>query len=98
MAPHLGSPAAATAIVAWSLFWTVVLSANTYALPIDFFGPNRAATGVSLLTASYGLMQAVLSPAIGAMVDRAGFGPVCAAVAVLPLVGIAIIDKTRGRS
>jgi len=98
LAPHLGSPAAATAIVAWSLFWTVVLSSNTYALPIDYFGPGRAATGVSILTASYGLMQAVLSPVIGALVDRAGFGPVCAVVAVLPLMGIAVVDRTRGRS
>ena len=98
LAPHLGSPAAATGIVAWSLFWTVVVSANMYALPVDYFGPGRAATGVSLLTASYGLMQAVLSPAIGWLVDKAGFGPVCAIVAVLPLVGIAIVDRTRGRA
>jgi MFS-type transporter involved in bile tolerance (Atg22 family) len=98
LAPYLGSPAAATGVVAWSLFWTVVLSSNTYALPIDYFGPGRAATGVSLLTASYGLMQAVLSPAVGALVDKAGFGPVCALVAVLPLVGIAVVDRTRGGS
>jgi MFS transporter, ACS family, hexuronate transporter len=98
LAPLATSPALATGVIGWSLFWTVVMSANTYALPIDFFGPGRAATGVSLLTASYGLMQAVLSPAIGAMVDRAGFSAVCAVIAVLPLLGVAVIDRTRGRS
>ena len=98
LAPQLPTPLAATAVIAWSLFWTVALSSNTYALPIDYFGAGRAATGVSMLTASYGLMQAVLSPAIGAMVDRIGFGAVCAVVAVLPLAGIAIVDRSRGRS
>jgi MFS transporter, ACS family, hexuronate transporter len=98
LAPQLGSPAAATAVIAWSLFWTVVMSANTYALPIDYFGPGRAATGVSLLTASYGLMQAVLSPGIGWLVDKAGFAPVCAIIALLPLAGMAIVDRTRGEA
>jgi hypothetical protein len=39
-------------------------------------------------------MQTVLSPAIGAVVDRAGFTPVCVGVAVLPLLGVWLLDRT----
>jgi len=90
--PLMPSPGLATALISLSFFWTLVLSTNLYALPIDLFGAGRAAFGVSALTCSYGLMTALLSPTIGAVVDRVGFTPVCVAVSVLPLAGVGLLN------
>jgi hypothetical protein len=81
--------------VCWSFFWSVALSVNLYALPLDYFGASRAATGVAALTAGYGFMQTILSPWVGRMVDRYGFSPVCAALSVLPLVSWIVLRATR---
>jgi len=90
--PLMPSPGLATALISLSFFWTLVLSTNLYALPIDLFGAGRAAFGVAALTCSYGLMTALLSPTIGAVVDRVGFTPVCVAVSVLPLAGVGLLN------
>lgn len=89
--PLTPTPGLATALISLSFFCTLVLSTNLYALPIDLFGAGRAAFGVAALTCSYGLMTALLSPAIGAVVDRVGFTPVCVAVSVLPLAGVGML-------
>jgi len=89
--PHIASPALATAAICWSFFWSLVVSVNLYALPIDVFGPERAAFGVSGLTFAYGAMQTVLSTLIGDWIDRFGFGPVCGLIAVLPLAATAVL-------
>jgi MFS transporter, ACS family, hexuronate transporter len=81
----------ATAAVSISAFWALGATSNLYALPIDLFGPGRAALGVSALTSAYGLMQAPMSVAIGAIVDRAGFHVVFLSVAALPLIGVVIL-------
>ena len=75
--PLMPTPALAAALISFSFFWCLAISTNLYAMPIDFFGAGHAAFGVSILTASYGLMQTVLSPLIGAMVDHFGFPMVC---------------------
>ena len=85
--PLMPSPALAVAAISASFFWSLCSSTNLYALPIDLFGPARAAFGVSALTFAYGLMQAFLSPTIGAIVDHVGFPTVCVAGSVLPLAG-----------
>jgi ACS family hexuronate transporter-like MFS transporter len=94
-APHLPSTALVTAAVCWSFFWSVAMSVNLYALPLDYFGAARAATGVSALTSAYGFMQTFLSPWIGRMVDHYGFSPVCAVLAVLPLGAWIVLKATR---
>lgn len=95
--PVMPTTALTAAAISLSFFWTLSLSVNMYAMPIDWFGPSRAAFGVSALTCSYGLMQAFLSPVIGATVDHFGFNAVCLGIAVLPLAGIAILQAaTRG--
>jgi ACS family hexuronate transporter-like MFS transporter len=93
-APLVESTAIATGIICWSYFWIVAYSANTYSLPIDYFGPARAASGVAMLTAAYGLMQTVISPMVGSGVDRYGFGPVCAIIAVMPLAAYLVLKVT----
>ena len=86
----------AAAAISLSFFWTLTLSANLYPLPIDLWGPARAATGVAALTSAYGLMQTLVSPLIGTLVDRVGFTPVCVAIAALPLAGVFVLQKTLG--
>ncbi len=65
-------------------------------MPIDLFGPARAGFGVAALTFAYGMMQALLSPAIGGIVDRFGFDTVCLTMSALPLVGVGILATTTG--
>jgi len=64
---------------------SVVSSLNI--LPIDLFGPGRAAFTMSILGCSYSLMQALVSPLIGLSVDHFGFAAVCWAATILPLLG-----------
>jgi len=80
--------------ISLSAFWAICASTNLYAMPIDMFGPGRAAFGVSMLTSAYGLMQAGFSLGIGKIVDRVGFSTVCLAMAALPLIGVAILRVT----
>ena len=89
--PLMPSALLAAAAISASFFFCLSISTNLYAMPIDFFGAERAAFSVSILTCSYGLMQTFLSPLIGLMVDRLGFPSVCVAMSVLPLAGIAIL-------
>jgi ACS family hexuronate transporter-like MFS transporter len=89
--PLMPSPVLAVAAISVSFFFCLAISANFYVMPIDFFGARHAAFGVSILTCSYGLMQTVLSPLIGSMVDHLGFAPVCVGMAALPLAGVGIL-------
>jgi MFS family permease len=91
MMPNRGLAAVAVSV---SYFWTVCISTNLYALPIDLFGPRRAAFGVAVLTFAYGLFQFFVSPVIGAMVDHGRFTSVCVAMSALPLVGVWILQVT----
>ncbi len=97
-APLMPSTVLATAVICWSFFWSVALSVNVYAMPLDYFGAARAASSIAALTFAYGLMQTVLSPAIGGLIDSYGFGAVCALVAPLPLCGWAILQWTGSRA
>ena len=81
----------ATALISLSFFAAVAMSANIYAMPLDLFGSGRAAFAVSVLTASYGLMQTVVSPLFGRSIDAYGFGPVCGVCGVLPLLALALL-------
>lgn len=92
--PLLPHPALAAAAISLSFFWTLAISTNVYALPIDLFGPGNAGLSVAALTSSFGLMTAFLSPWIGSIVDRVGFAPVCAALSVMPLLGVALLRWT----
>jgi MFS transporter, ACS family, hexuronate transporter len=91
LVPLMPSPALAIAAISASFFWCLAISTNLYAMPIDWFGPGRAAFGVSIITCSFGLMSALISPVIGTVVDQFGFAPVCVVLAVMPIAGIAIL-------
>ena len=90
--PLMPTPGWAAAAIGLSFFWSVALTANTYVMPIDVFGPGRAAFGVGALTLGYGVMQTVTSPILGSVVDRYGFTPVCIGIALLPLIGMLFLQ------
>jgi len=98
LVPFAPGAGAATALICLSFFMAVAMSANIYAMPLDLFGASRAAFAVSVLTASYGLMQTVVSPLFGWMIDRYGFAPVCAISGTLPLASLALLVAVGRRT
>jgi MFS transporter, ACS family, hexuronate transporter len=93
--PWMPGPAWATAAISISFFAITAWSVNLYTMPLDAFGGRHAAFSVSLLTGAYGAMQTVISPLIGATIDKFGYGPVCIAGAILPLAAYGILARTR---
>jgi ACS family hexuronate transporter-like MFS transporter len=83
--PLMPSPGLATALICLSFFFCVSASVNIYALPLDLFGPGRAAFTVASLTCVYGLLQGGFSSVVGRVVESHGFFPVCLAAGVLPM-------------
>ncbi len=92
--PFMPNVILATTAISVSSFWAICVTTNLYAMPIDMFGPARAAFGVAALTFAYGLMQTVFSFAIGTVVDHVGFTAVCYSMAALPLLGVFILRAT----
>lgn len=97
LVPFSGSPLLAALCIGISYSCAAMMSVNLYALPLDLFGNERAAFASASLTGAYGLMQTIVSPAIGHVVDRHGFTPVCLAGALLPMAGVALLRLTRER-
>ena len=62
--PAAPTAAWACAGISVSIFAVSAFSVNTYTLPLDAFGGARAAFAVSMLVASYGVAQLVISPAL----------------------------------
>ncbi len=93
--PHLPNSYLAALAIGWGFFWTVAYSANLYALPIDYFGPERAGQAVAALTMGFGILQTVLSPWIGSIVKHGGFSRVCLVIAVMPLISYQVLRLTR---
>jgi ACS family hexuronate transporter-like MFS transporter len=89
--PLMPTVALAAAAISLSFFFTMALSVAVYALPLDLFGPARAGFSIAALTCALGLMQVVLLPLIGVMVDRGGFNAVCIGLAFTPLIGYGIL-------
>jgi MFS transporter, ACS family, hexuronate transporter len=89
--PILPSAGWATAAIGMSFFCTLCISINIYAMALDLFGTSHASFVFSLLTASYGLMQTVISPLIGSWVDHHSFNAICFLGALSPLCGVAIL-------
>ncbi len=86
LAPLCPTPLLATTVAAMSYFFTLAGSVNLYTIPVDIWGGQRAGTAISALVFAYGLLQTVISPLIGRMVDSFGYGPVCWMVAFPPIV------------
>jgi ACS family hexuronate transporter-like MFS transporter len=96
-APHMPGPGAAMAVASFSFFWCLAISSNMYALPQDLFGARRAGFGIAAITSAYGFLQIPFLPAVGWLVDRYGFNPVCMIAAFLPLAGWLLLRATALR-
>ena len=96
-APLLPSPALATAAISLSLFAVTCLSVNYYTIPLDLFGPGRAALSVAALTGSFGLMQAFIAPLIGRWSTGFGWSTVCFTLAALPLLSVGVLKLSLRR-
>lgn len=93
--PAAPTPAWAIAGISVSFFAVSAFSVNTYTLPLDTFGADRAAFAISMLVASYGAAQLVISPAFGALIDRYGYTPVTTFTAFTPLAACAVLWGMR---
>ena len=93
--PLLPSPAWSAAGISVSMFAVAAFSVNMYTMPLDTFGGAHAAFAVSILVAAYGGIQAVISPAFGALIDHHGFAPVCRIAAFTPLAAYGVLKWTE---
>jgi hypothetical protein len=75
----------ATAGISLSYFFSLAGSVNIYALPIDIYGAERSGMGIAALTASFGILQTVISPLIGQMGDHNLYAEVIW-IATIPLL------------
>jgi MFS transporter, ACS family, aldohexuronate transporter len=80
--------------ISLSFFAVAAFSVNMYTIPLDVFGAAHAAFSVSLLTASYGVMQAVVSPLFGWIIDQHGYAPICVGASITPLAAYAMLRWT----
>lgn len=93
--PYAPSPAWAAAGISLSIFAVSAFSVNMYSMPLDAFGGDRAAFAVSILVASYGAVQALISPAFGRIIDLYGYPPLAAVAALTPLAACAVLRGAR---
>jgi predicted MFS family arabinose efflux permease len=93
--PAAPTAAWAAAGISLSIFAVAAFSVNMYTLPLDVFSGGHAAFAVSCLVASYGAVQAVVSPAFGRLIDLYGYQPVTAIAAVMPLAAAAVLWGTK---
>ncbi len=89
--PLMPTPGLAAVGISVSFFGVMATLNNLHVIPIDLFGVGRAAFTSALLVTSYAAVQTVLSPAMGMIVDRFGFGALCLAVAPLPCAAAALL-------
>lgn len=88
LAPTAGWAAAG---ISCSIFAVSAFSVNMYTLPLDAFGGARAGFAVSILVASYGALQAVVSVVFGKTIDLYGYAPLTTVAAFTPLAACAIL-------
>ncbi len=93
--PLAPSAAWAAAGISTSIFAVAAFSVNMYTLPLDVFGGAQAAFAVSILVASYGGVQAVISPLFGKVIDMAGYTPLALAAALAPVAACAVLWASK---
>jgi len=95
LVPLAPAPGWAAAGISLSIFAVSAFSVNMYSLPLDVFGGARAAFAVSLLVASYGALQAVISPVFGRIIDLQGYGALAEGASLTPLAACLVLRSAR---
>ncbi|HUJ20059.1 MAG TPA: MFS transporter [Bryobacteraceae bacterium] len=95
--PLAPNAAWSSAGISISILAVSAFSVNLYTLPLDVYEGARAAFAISLLVSAYGAIQAVVSPALGAVIDRFGYVPVCAIASVTSLAAYTVLRATEPR-
>ena len=93
--PAAPTPGWASAGISLSIFAVAAFSVNMYSMPLDAFGSTRAAFAVSILVASYGAVQLVISPIFGRLADLHQWSTLTAAAALTPLAACAVLWGSR---
>ena len=88
------TPAWASAAISLSIFAVSAFSVNMYSLPLDVFGGGQAAFAISVLVASYGAAQAILSPVFGKIIDLYGYSGIAIATSFTPLAAWWILSRS----
>jgi nitrate/nitrite transporter NarK len=94
LAPFSPTPLIALLPISLSYFAILAGSCNIYAIPLDLWGGERAGVAIAALGAAYGLLQTVISPVIGWLVDHFGFTPVCWMVALGPIAAYLLVRQS----
>ncbi len=90
--PYVESTALAAAGIGVSFLALQCWLGSLFLVPLDIFGSRRAGLTNSLLGFAAAGLQVFASPAIGAVIDRAGFNWLCLALPVLPVIGLGILQ------
>ena len=93
--PAAHTPGFAVAAISLSFFAVSAMSVNVYSLPLDTFGRENAAFGISALVASYGAMQLAVSPLIGRMIDAHHWAPILLSATATPALACAVLWMAR---
>jgi ACS family hexuronate transporter-like MFS transporter len=91
--PFISSTWFAIGAVCVSLFAAMMVLINLHIMPIDLFGVQRAAFVTAIMVSSFALMQVLISPIIGALMDRSSFSTVCFAVSAFACSGVIVLAK-----
>ena len=83
----------ATAVISFSFLFVLAGSVNIYAIPIDLFGPARSGLAIGALVFAYGVLQTLISPAIGYLADRHLYRQVVWGVTLLPVLSCAVLAR-----
>ena len=95
LVPLTPTAAWASAAISLSVFAVSAFSVNMYTMPLDAFGGQRAAFGVSILVGSYGAIQAVISPLFGKVIDLYGYPPLAVVAALTPFAACVVLWGAR---
>jgi sugar phosphate permease len=92
-------PSAGLAAVAIGMTYLSLqsLMGNISCLPVDWFGGRSAGLGNSILASVAAVTQMIVAPAIGAVVDRVGFGPLCMVAPLFPVAGLVVLQTVIRR-
>lgn len=84
----------AAAAIGISLLTFQAMLGSLFLMPLDLFGARPAGISSSMLGFLAASTQVLVSPAIGAIVDRLGFTLLSVVSPLLPFIGLAILQAT----